>query len=423
MRSATARILIAGLGILTALTACAAGGRNDAAPRQTAASASAASGSAATSQTFNAWLADLRREALASGISSTTFDAAFAGITPDPEVIRLDSNQPEFSRSVWDYLDAAVSERRVRDGRARLAEQSAILDPIGREYGVDPRFIVAIWGLESGFGANVGSHDVIRSLATLAYQGRRKAAFREFLLQALEILEAGHIDRGRMVGSWAGAMGQTQFMPGPYLEYAIDRDGDGQRDLWASLPDVFASTANYLDRHGWAAGEGWGTEVVLPDGFDYALADRSIERGVANWQTLGVRTATGGPFPPTSAPASIILPAGHRGPAFMIYRNFRTIMRYNASTSYALAVGHLADRIGGGGPIVASWPRDERPLSRSEREDLQRLLTGLGYDTEGVDGIIGPNTRSALRAYQRDRGLPADGFPTEQLLRRLRTGG
>ena len=371
-------------------------------------------------QSFEAWLADLRTEALAAGISAATFDLAFAGVQPNPQVSALDLDQPEFERPIWQYLDAAVSEARVATGRERLAAQRAILERVGGRYGVEPRIIVAIWGLESGYGANVGNNDVIRSLATLAYQGRRRGTFRAFLLQALQILESGEIARDRMIGSWAGAMGQTQFMPAAYLEYAVDHDGDGRRDLWASLPDVFASTANYLSRHGWRTGEIWGLEVALPEGFDYALAEPTLRRSVEEWQALGVRSADGGSLPPTAGGASVLLPAGHRGPAFMVFDNFRVILRYNNATSYALAVGHLADRIDGRPAIRAGWPRGDRPLNRDDRIDLQSRLNDLGYDTGGIDGIVGPNTRAALRAYQRDQGLPADGYPTRQILQRLR---
>ena len=413
-------LFAAGLGALS-LSACAGG---EAPPGANAgvqlARATTGATTDAAAQSFEAWVADLRVEALASGISADTFDRAFAGVRPDPQVLALDLDQPEFERPIWDYLDAAVSDRRVATGRERLAEQRALLEQVGGSAGVEPRVVVAIWGLESAYGANVGSSDVIRSLATLAYQGRRREAFRTFLLQALRILQDGEIARHRMIGSWAGAMGQTQFMPGAYLEYAVDHDGDGRRDLWGSLPDVFASTANYLNRHGWQAGESWGLEVVLPPGFDYALADPVERRSVAEWQALGVRPVAGGDLPPSTAGAAILLPAGHRGPAFMILQNFRVIMRYNNATSYALAVGHLADRIGGGPPIRAAWPRGDVPLSRDDRIDLQGLLTSLGYDTGGIDGIVGPNTRAALRAYQRDQGLPADGYPTREILDRLR---
>ena len=415
-----AAILLAGCGAPAAGPSPAApGGAPPAAGAPLGATLATAS-TVAQSASFGQWLAAFRIEAIAAGISPATFDAAFAGVAPDPRVLDLDQSQPEFTRRIWEYLDSAVSPTRVSMGRQRLDEHRALLDRIGAAYGVDPRVIVAIWGLESGYGNNVGSYDVIQSLVTLAYEGRRQAAFRAFLLQALRILERGDIARDRMVGSWAGAMGQTQFMPGSYLSYAVDQDGDGRRDLWRSLADVFGSTANYLAGHGWVAGETWGAEVALPAGFDYRLTGADTRRSLAEWQQLGVTGVRGSP-PPTRGAAALIVPAGHRGPAFLVYDNFRVILRYNNATSYALAIGLLADRIAGQGGVVGSWPVGDRPLSRSDREDLQRLLTARGYDTQGIDGIIGPNTRDALRRFQEDIGVPADGYPTVDLLDRLRS--
>ncbi len=370
--------------------------------------------------TFEEWVADFRVEALAAGISAATFDAAFAGLTPNPQVIENDNFQPEFSRPVWEYLDNAISDARVSGGQQRLQQHASLLSSVERQYGVEPRIIVAIWGLESGYGGNVGSFDVIRSLATLAYQGRRSQAFREFLLQALQILDRGDISRSRMVGSWAGAMGQTQFMPGSYLNYAVDFDNDGRRDLWDSLADVFGSTGNYLANADWRPGETWGTEVVLPAGFDYRNTGLEVRRSTAQWDAAGVRSASGGPLPPTGGQASVIIPAGHRGPAFLVYDNFRSILRYNNATSYALAVSLLSDRFAGGGRLVAAWPRDQQQLSRQDRIDLQTLLTARGYDTQGIDGIIGPNSRQAVRAFQEEIGAPPDGYPTMELLNQLR---
>ncbi|MCB9948498.1 MAG: lytic murein transglycosylase [Rhodospirillaceae bacterium] len=411
-------------GAMLAVAACSAptasGSGSAAAAGTVAGPAPAATYTPARPATFPEWLADFRVEALAYGISPATFDAAFANVTPDPQVIEYDNYQPEFTRPIWEYLDNAISASRVSGGQQRMQQNAALLSDVERRYGVDRRFIVAIWGLESGYGGNVGSFDVIRSLATLAYEGNRTERFREFLLQALEILDRGDISRQRMVGSWAGAMGQTQFMPGSYLAYAVDGDGDGHRDLWDSLPDVFASTGNYLADAGWKSGETWGAEVVLPAGFDYRLTGDDTRRSVADWQAMGVRAAGGGALPPTSGQASVIVPAGHRGPAFLVYDNFRSILRYNNATSYALAVSLLADQLEGRGQLVAAWPRDQQQLSREDRVDLQTLLTARGYDTRGVDGIIGPNSREAVRAFQAEIGLPQDGYPTMDLLTRLR---
>jgi membrane-bound lytic murein transglycosylase B len=287
---------------------------------------------------------------------------------------------------------------------------------------VDSEAVLAVWGLESSFGGNFGSMSVIRSMATLAYEGRRKKFAEDELLAALRILEAGDITPERLVGSWAGAMGHTQFIPSSFLAYAVDFTGDGRRDLWApDAIDALASTANYLSRFGWDRGVPPVVEVSLPAGFDYAQADQSIRKPVAEWQALGVRALDG--QLPGGAEVSILLPAGARGPAFAAYPNFRTIKRYNNSTSYALAVAKLADRIRGGPAIRASWPRGDRPLSRTEKQELQSRLTALGFDTKGVDGIIGPNSRTAVRQFQKARGLVPDGYVSADLLQAVRSAG
>jgi membrane-bound lytic murein transglycosylase B len=334
-------------------------------------------------------------------------------------VIELDRFQPEFVRPIWEYLDSAVSDTRIENGRRLRAEKAADLARIEERFGVDREVVLAIWGLESAFGANYGSIPVIESLATLAFDGRRQEFAEEQLMAALRILQAGDITPRRMVGSWAGAMGHTQFIPTSFESYAVDFTGDGRRDLWApDALDALASTANYLARFGWQRGVPWGVEVRLPQGFDYAQADER-PRAAAEWNRLGVRTMAGAQVPDHGA-AALILPAGARGPAFVTFPNFRVIRRYNNATSYALAVGHLADRIRGAGPFVAEWPRGERALSRSEKEEMQRMLTALGFDTQGTDGVIGPNTRAAIRAFQTSRGLPADGNDTAALLDALR---
>jgi membrane-bound lytic murein transglycosylase B len=369
---------------------------------------------------FDTWVAELKVEALGHGVSPRVFDRAFEGVRPDAEVLISDRTQPELTRAVWDYLDRAVSETRVENGRRLYQENRAMLAEVEGRFAVDPQTIVAIWGMESAYGEFTGGHNVIEALATLAYGSRRAGFFRTHLLTALEILQAGHIAADEMYGSWAGAMGQTQFMPTAFARFATDHDGDGRRDIWGSLPDVFASTANYLSSFGWRHREPWGVEVRLPEGFPWALADTSIRKPVGEWRALGVRRIDGSDVPESTEPAAIFLPAGYRGPAFILYDNFRTLLRYNNSDAYALAVGHLSDRVLGGGPIVASWPRDEVPLDADDRRDLQALLTRAGYDTGGVDGIIGPNSRMSLRAFQRAIGVPDDGFPTRDLLDRLR---
>ncbi|HEV7372370.1 lytic murein transglycosylase [Arenibaculum sp.] len=371
---------------------------------------------------FPSWLAEFREEARRAGISEATLRRTLAGLEPIPSVIASDESQPEFVRPVWAYLDSAVSDARIARGRGLLAEHAPLFAAMEERYGVPAGIVAAIWGMESNFGGNVGNLPVIPALATLAHAGRRTAYGREQLLAALRIVDGGDIEPERMIGSWAGAMGQTQFIPTTYLRYAVDADSDGRRDLWSSLPDVFFSTARYLAEAGWRPGVPWGTEVVLPPGFDLSLTDLAVVRPTAQWQALGVRAA-GGALPAGTEPASLLLPAGHSGPAFLVTGNYRAILRYNNSSSYALAVGHLADRLEGGGTIRAAWPRHLQPLARDERMELQRLLTERGYDTGVPDGIIGPMTRSALRRFQADQGIPADGFPTTGVLDRLRRAG
>ena len=369
---------------------------------------------------FADWRAAFRGRAMAAGISGATFDSAFAGVQVNDRVQELDQSQPEFTRAIWDYLDSAVSDSRVATGREKAAAEATTLAAIERTYGVEKEVVLAIWGLESAYGFNMGSIPVVESLATLAYEGRRRAFAEEQLIEALKIIQAGDVSPGRMVGSWAGAMGHTQFIPTSFQAYAQDFTGDGRRDVWAADPaDALASTANYLARFGWTMGQPWGVEVSLPAGFDYALADQSIRRPVADWRAMGVGAIGGGALP-DHGEAAILLPAGARGPAFAVYNNFRVIKRYNNATSYAMAVGHLGDRIRGGAPFQASWPRGDRPLSRTEKTEMQGLLTRLGFDTKGVDGIIGPNSIAAIRGFQRSRGLIPDGYASAQFLEALR---
>jgi len=369
--------------------------------------------------TFAQWVAALRREALAQGIRPATFDRAFDGVQPRERVVTLDRSQPEFARQVWQYLDSAASDRRVRDGQAKIAANRALLTRIARRSGVPAEVLVAFWGIETDYGAATGGFPVIAALATLAYEGRRAAYFKGELLAALHILDSGDIALERMDGSWAGAMGQTQFMPTVFLKHAVDEDRDGRRDIWDSLPDVFASTADFVRANGWKPGERWGEEVVLPAGFPYDQAELSIVKPVAEWARMGVRTVAGH-VPAGSGNAAILVLAGHRGPAFLVRDNFRAIMRYNPSTSYALAVAVLSDRLAGRPGIRGTWPRDERGLSQDERTELQQRLSDLGHNPGGIDGIIGANTRQAIRRFQNSQGLVPDGFATVGLLSALR---
>jgi len=371
-------------------------------------------------QSFAAWRDELKAEALAAGVSAATFDRAFQNVRPNPDILAKDSVQPEYTRPVWAYLDTAVSDKNIATGQQRRSENAAALGRATAGYGIPPQIVTAIWGLESAYGQTTGGYNVIEALATLAYDSRRPQVFRRNLIDALLILEAGDIPPTDMQGSWAGAMGQTQFMPAAFRQYAVDGDGDGKRDIWRSLPDVFASTANYLTAHGWRPNQPWGAEVRLPQNFPWDQAELDIVKPVAEWAALGVRSVDGKALPRVDSPASIIAPAGHRGPAFIVFDNFRTILAYNNSVSYALAVGHLADRIGGGRAFSAAWPREEPQLSRTDKLDMQNLLFARGYDPGAVDGVIGPKTRAAIRTFQREIGMVPDGFATMALLTRLR---
>jgi len=369
---------------------------------------------------FDAWVQGFRGRALAAGISASVFDRAFRGVTLDADVIARDQNQSEFVKPIWDYLDSAVSPQRVSAGQAALQKYAHTLDAIEARYGVDRQVVVAIWGMESNYGTHRGATPIIPALATLAYEGRRADFFEDQLIAALKIVQSGDISAQAMTGSWAGAMGHTQFMPTSYLQYAVDFNGDGRRDIWSDDPtDALASTAAYLAKSGWSRGQPWGVEVLLPRGFDYRYADRTTTLSVAQWTQLGVR-GTDGRAVPNYGNASLLLPAGAHGPAFMTFGNFKAIARYNAADSYVIAVGHLSDEFRGRGDFVTPWPRGERSLAMSERKELQVRLTDAGFSTSGTDGRIGPNTVSAIRRYQVANGLIPDGYPSASLLDRLR---
>lgn len=370
---------------------------------------------------FSEWRDLLRSDAMAAGVSPEVFDRAFAGITPNPSVIKADSSQPEFSRPVWEYIEGAVSAQRVSQGRTLLAKERITLDKIEQRYQVNRETLVAIWGMESNFGGNIGNFNVVRSLATLAYEGRRQVFWRTQLLAVLQILQHGDVSPEKLVGSWAGAMGQTQFMPTTYNEHAVDFDGDGKRDIWYSSADALGSAAHYLQQSGWTFDQPWGIEVRLPTGFDYAHATPEVNHTVSQWQTLGVRPAfASAPTISADTTATLVLPAGHRGPAFLVFSNFRSILRYNNSTSYALAIGLLSDALRGAPGINGTWPKDDRQLGRHERIELQERLAQKGFEPGKADGIIGANTRKAVREFQQQQGDPADGYPSFELLQELR---
>jgi lytic murein transglycosylase len=374
------------------------------------------------SQKFARWVAEFSNRARAAGIDEATLHRAFDTVRFVPSAIVSDRAQPEFTRAVWDYLDSAVSPQRIARGQARLQQLrsagSVDIDAIAARYGVPVEVLVAIWGIESNYGSNIGDIPTIDALATLGFEGRREEWARGQLLAALKILQNRDIDRAQMLGSWAGAMGQTQFLPSAFLAYAVDADGDGRRDIWGSVPDVMASTANFLARSGWQPGQPWGLEVRLPPGFDYARADAEVRQPSTQWAAEGVQTLDGAPLP-ALVDSSLLLPAGARGPAFLVGPNFRTILRYNNATSYALAVHLLAQRLAGGAAVQAPWPREVQLLSRNQVLALQTALNARGFECGTPDGMVGPATQRGVRQYQRSLGLPADGYPTLDLLQRL----
>jgi lytic murein transglycosylase len=369
---------------------------------------------------FDRCIGSLGIQAARRGIARDRFDALTRGIEPDLSIMEKLDRQPEFSKPVWEYLETLVSEQRIATGREMMAKHAGALEAVERRFGVDRYIIAAIWGVESNFGATMGERPVLRSTATLACIGRRQRYFRDEFLGALEILVRGDIPAAQFNGSWAGAFGQTQFMPTSFKRHAVDFDGDRRRDIVSSAADAFASTANMLAKSGWRTGESWGYEVALPRGFNYRLADRSVQKSVREWRSLGVHRVADQSFPHANARASLVLPAGAKGPAFLVTENFGAIMKYNPSEAYALAVGHLADRMRGGGGFVRSWPRSEEPLSRSERFEMQERLAVLGHYEGEPDGQFGPETLMAIREFQASAGLVPDGFASSTVLQRVR---
>jgi membrane-bound lytic murein transglycosylase B len=374
----------------------------------------------AAAANFPTCIAGLWPDASRRGVSRETFEAATSDLTPDLRIMDLLDQQPEFTKTFWDYLDLLVSDARIQRGRELLAQYKPVFDAMEKTYGVDRRIVAAIWGVESNYGTMGGDRSVLRSTATLACVGRRQAYFRDEFLSTLEILQRGDLAPDALKGSWAGAFGPTQFMPSTFKRFAVDFDGDGRRDVVNSVADVIASTANNLKLDGWVPGQTWGYEVMVPEHFNFMLADRSRPMTIADWQKLGITRAGGKPFPRVSDRAYLLVPAGARGPAFLMLQNFRVIMKYNPAEAYALAIGHLADRFRGDGPFVQPWPRDERVLSLAERYELQQLLAQRGFDVGDPDGRLGGKSRSAIMKYQASVGLPPDGFASALVLDRLR---
>lgn len=381
-------------------------------------------GTAQADAKYEAFIQSLWPQIKAAGISRDLFDRAFAGITdPDPVVLKQAAVQPEFSSTTSAYLEKAVTPIRIDSGQKAKADNAALLSAIEKKYGVDRHILLGIWGMESNFGRDLGSMSVMRSLTTLLYAGKKREYARAQLIAAFKILQKGIRSPDKFTGSWAAALGHTQFIPTSYLSYAVDWTGDGKKDIWGSKEDALASTANYLSKAGWLNDRPWGWEVKLPPKFNRALIGRSKWRTVAEWSKLGIVPATGSTFSAPQAKAFVMIPQGIDGPAFLVTQNFMAIMDYNLSHSYALAVGHLADRIRGGGPFVGSWPDVTYDLSFEQRVELQKRLSGAGFETGGSDGRFGARTYEAIIAYQKKAGLPLDGKPSLDLLQHMRGAG
>lgn len=374
----------------------------------------------ASNARFKLWVKSFRAKALAKGISAKTYDRAFRGVKYNASVIEKDRNQSEFTKQIWEYLDTATSDARVKNGKAALSKHRSLVRRIENKYGVDGEVVLAIWGLESAYGSHMGKIPIIEALATLAFDSRRGKFFRAQLIAALQIVQAGDVRASDMKGSWAGAMGHTQFIPTSYLAFAQDFRGDGKRDIWSKDPaDGLASTANYLAKHGWVKGQPWGLEVKLPPKFNYDLSGERVKKSVSEWRSLGVTTIDGKKIP-NHGKSSILLPAGSKGAAFIIFKNFHVIERYNTADAYVIAVGHLGDRIMGGKKIQTKWPRGDKALSFKQKKQMQRLLRRKGFKVEKIDGIVGPNTIAAIRSFQSSVGKTPDGYATTDLLALLK---
>jgi membrane-bound lytic murein transglycosylase B len=369
---------------------------------------------------FDNCIGSMWPDAARRNISQESFQRFTAGLAPDLRIMDLLDSQPEFTKSIWDYLDILVNDNRITKGREMLAKYKAQFDATEKAYGVDRYVIAAIWGIESNYSTQIGDRSVLQSTATLACIGRRQKYFKDEFLATLEILHHGDLRPEQLRGSWAGAFGPTQFMPTAFKRYAVDADGDGRRDVVDDPADLIASTANNLKKDGWQTGKGWGFEVVVPKGFDYMLADRARTMSFAQWEHLGIKRADAQAFPAAADKVYLLAPAGAEGPAFLMLQNFRVIMKYNPAEAYALAIGHFADRLKGGPAFVQSWPRQERELSRAERLELQQLLAQRGFYRGTPDGQFGGETREALRGFQASIGAPADGFASSEMLERLR---
>jgi lytic murein transglycosylase len=369
---------------------------------------------------FESCLNNLRAPARAAGVQDATFTRHTQELAPNMDVIERLNFQPEFRTPIWDYLAGLVDDERVAEGKALLAQHADTLARVQARFGVDPATVVAVWGVESNFGQTFGRLPLVQSLATLSCFGRRQTYFRGELYATMRILQAGHIAPERLVGSWAGAFGHTQFMPSTFERLAVDFDGDGKADLMDSTVDALASTANFLQKAGWQSGQPWGYEVRLPTGFNISAEGRRTKRPISEWRARGVRQLDGSPLSDAAGPAGLMTPAGATGPAFLVFRNFDAIYSYNAAESYGLAIAHLADRLRGGGTFATPWPTDDPGISRAERRELQGLLILRGHDIGEVDGMLGAKSRAAIESEQRRLGQEATGRGGQKILKALR---
>jgi lytic murein transglycosylase len=373
-----------------------------------------------TSPDFARCLDGLQPAARTAGVSESSYRRFTAGLTPDMSVIEKLNFQPEFRIPIWDYLSGLVDDERVQQGQAMLKQHAEVLARVQQRHGVDPATVVAVWGVESNFGQTQGKYPLLQALGTLSCFGRRQSYFQGEFYAALRILQAGHIAPERLVGSWAGAFGHTQFMPSTFERLAVDFDGDGRRDLMDNTSDALASTANFLAKAGWQTGRPWGFEVKLPGGFNTASEGRRSKRPMSEWVSRGLRKADGSALPEGLGAAGLMTPAGPQGPAFLVFRNFDAIYSYNAAESYGLAIAHLSDRLRGAGPFTTPWPTDDPGLSRAERRELQGLLVLRGHDIGDIDGMLGDRSRAAIRLEQQRLGLEANGRGGQKILRALR---
>jgi len=366
-------------------------------------------------KSFAAFVAELWPDAQAKGIARATFDEALRGVTPDQRVIAATQRQPEYGKPFGDYVNAVANKRRIAEGQVKAKQWAKTFDAVEKQFGVERWVLIALWGIESDFGAEKDKWDVFRSLATLAYVGYRDPYFRNELIVAMTIMQKSKFPRSQMVSSWAGAMGQTQFMPSNVVDFAVDFSGDGKSDLWTNVPDVLASTGNYLHKGHWKHGLPWGFEVVVPNGFETMHSHDDF----AGWQRLGVQRGDGKPFPPPDIKGILFFPAGAKGPAFIVTENYDVLKEYNNADAYAVAVGHLADRMQGGAPVKAAWPADDHPLSRNARIALQKKMAALGYNVTDFEGHVDFDLRDNIRAEQKKLGMTPDGNPTAAFLERL----